>query len=180
MSKKVLVISSSLRQHSNSGLLAREAAKGAEAAGHDVEFLTLADKDIRFCTGCLVCQNTQKCVIHDDAAAIADKIGAADVLIFATPIYYYELCGQLKTLLDRCNPLYTADYRFRDVYLITASAEDTDDVADTAANGLKGWISCFPKASFKGLVSGGGLSNPSDAEHHSAIRQQAYHLGKNI
>lgn len=67
-------------------------------------------KNIRFCKGCLACQKTQHCVINDDAPAIVAKMHDADVIVFATPIYYYEMCGQLKTLLDRANPLYSSDY----------------------------------------------------------------------
>ena len=61
MSKKVLVISSSLRNKSNSEILARQAAKGAEDAGHEVEFITLKDKTLNFCKGCLACQKTMRC-----------------------------------------------------------------------------------------------------------------------
>ena len=55
----------------------------------------------------------------------------ADVIAFATPIYYYEMCGQLKTLLDRANPLYPSDYRFRDIYMLTSAAENEEYVPGT-------------------------------------------------
>ena len=180
MAKKVLVISSSLRNSSNSEILARQAARGAEEAGHDVEFISLKDKTLNFCKGCLACQKTMKCVINDDASEICGKVGGCDVLIFASPIYYYELCGQLKTLLDRCNPLYPSDYRFRDVYLITASAEDGDEVYKTAAGGMQGWVDCFEKARLVKVLSGGGLSEPADAQKNEAYLKEAYELGKNI
>ena len=180
MAKKVLVISPSPRNNSNSEILARQAAKGAEDAGHDVEFITLKDKTLNFCKGCLACQKTMRCVIRDDASEICEKVGNAEVLVFANPIYYYELCGQLKTLLDRCNPLYPSDYKFRDVYLITASAEDGDEVCQTAKGGLQGWVDCFEKAKLVKVLSGGGLSDPADAEANQAYLQAAYQLGKNV
>ncbi len=180
MAKKVLVISSSLRNNSNSEMLAKQAAKGAQDAGHDVEFVTLKDKTLNFCKGCLACQKTMKCVIRDDAAEICGKVGNSDVLIFANPIYYYELCGQLKTLLDRCNPLFPSDYRFRDVYLITASAEDGDEVYKTAEGGLQGWVDCFEKAKLVKVLSGGGLTDPSEAEKNEEYLKSAYELGKNV
>lgn len=108
--KKILVISSSLRHDSNSDALAEAFAKGAAEAGNEVESITLKGKNLHFCTGCLACQKTQKCVIADDAPAIVNKMYAADVIAFATPIYYYGMSGQLKTLLDRANPLFTTDY----------------------------------------------------------------------
>ena len=69
-----------------------------------METVSLKGKDLRFCKGCLTCQKTQRCVIADDAPAMVQKMYEADVLVFATPIYYYELSGQLKTLLDRDEP----------------------------------------------------------------------------
>ena len=96
---KVLVISTSLRANSNSDILTEKLIEGAKASGHDVEHISLKGKSIGFCIGCLACQNTQKCVIKDDAATIADKVKNVDTLVFVTPIYYYEMSGQMKTLL---------------------------------------------------------------------------------
>ena len=89
--KNVLIISSSLRRGSNSEVLAEEFARGAADAGNKVELISLRNKDIRFCCGCLACQKTQKCVITDDANAIVAKMHDADVIAFATQIYYYEM-----------------------------------------------------------------------------------------
>ena len=180
MSKKVLVISTSLRRHSNSHALAEEFAKGAKEAGHQVELISLIGRQIEYCVGCLSCQRTGQCVIEDDANLIAEKMLKADVVCYATPIYYYEMAGQMKTLLDRMNPLFSADYKFRDVYLITASAEDSEEVADTAESGLQGWINCFPKVKLVKVLSGGGLTAPADAEKNDEYLRSAYELGKNV
>ncbi len=180
MAKKVLIVSTSLRALSNSELLAREAERGARDAGHEVELVSLKDKDIRFCKGCLACQKTGKCVIGDDAGEIVGKVQNAEVLVFATPIYYYELSGQLKTLLDRCNPLFPQEYAFRDVYLMTASAEDGDEVYEKAVNGLKGWVDCFPKCRYAGNFSGGGLNDGNEAKDHPDILERAYQFGKRL
>ena len=110
MNKKVLIISTSPRAGSNSELLACEFGRGAKNSGNEVEIVSLKDKEIRFCRGCFACQKTQRCVIRDDADLIEQKMEKADVLVFATPIYYYEMSGQMKTMLDRGNPLFTTDY----------------------------------------------------------------------
>lgn len=112
----VLVISTSLRSRSNSEVLTERLAAGARDAGHQVEQISLKGKELKYCIGCLACQKTQRCVQKDDAVWIAEKMLNADTLVFSTPIYYYEMSGQMKTLLDRMNPLYSADYRFRRVY----------------------------------------------------------------
>ena len=114
--KKVLIVASSLRHSANSAILADEFARGATEAGHSVAMISLAGKSINFCKGCLACQQTQACVIQDSMAEILEQLRTADVIVFATPIYFYELSGQLKTLLDRTNPLFPAEYRFRDIY----------------------------------------------------------------
>ena len=180
MGKHVLIVSSSLRGKSNSELLAKEAERGAKDAGHEVELVSLKDKDIRFCKGCLACQRTGKCVIQDDVQDIMEKIQNAEVVVFVTPIYYYELSGQLKTLLDRCNPLFPQEYRFREIYLITTSAEDGDEVSQRAVNGLKGWIECFPKCRFAGAYSGGGVNEPAEVSGRTDLLDGAYHLGHSL
>ena len=121
---KVLVITTSLRARSNSDILAERLIAGAKDAGHQVEEISLKGKTIGFCKGCLACQKTQKCVIKDDAVMIAEKVMNADTLVFVTPIYYYEMSGQMKTLLDRMNPLYSSDYKFRNVYMLSVGAQE--------------------------------------------------------
>ena len=180
MSKKVLVICTSLRSNSNSDLLAQQFAQGARAAGHQVETVSLRGKDLCFCVGCMTCMNTQHCAIRDDANAIVEKMGAAEVICFATPVYYFEMSGQMKTLLDRANPLYTADYAFRDIYLLTASAEEEDSASDGPVHGLEGWIACFEKARLAGVVRGSGAGAPGDMAKLSAKLTEAREMGQAI
>ena len=118
----ILVISTSLRPRSNSDILTERLVAGARDAGHQVEEISLKGKELKYCIGCLACQKTQRCVQKDDALWIADKMKDADTLVFSTPIYYYEMSGQMKTLLDRANPLYSADYAFREVWLLACAA----------------------------------------------------------
>lgn len=112
MGKNVLILSASPRKNGNSETLADAFIRGAEEAGNTAEKICLYDKNIGFCKGCLSCQKTRRCTIQDDADTIIGKMKQADVLVFATPIYYYEMCGQMKTMLDRTNPLYGTDYLF--------------------------------------------------------------------
>ena len=86
MAKKVLIISTSLRADANSEILAHETERGAIDAGHNVEFVSLKNKTINFCKGCLACQKLGRCVIKDDANEITAKIKDADVIVWATPI----------------------------------------------------------------------------------------------
>ena len=108
------------------------------------------------------------------------KVKNAKVIVYATPIYYYEMCGQMKTLLDRLNPLYSADYLFRDIYMIATAAENDESTFEKAYNGLQGWADCFEKASLKGIVSGGGIDDANTAADHVDAMKKAYDLGKKL
>ena len=179
MSKQILVISTSPRKGGNSDTLADAFIQGAREAGHKVEKVSLSDKTIGFCKGCLTCVKTQRCIIHDDAADIAQQMRTADVLAFATPIYYYGMCGQMKTLLDRSNPLYSAEYHFRDIYLLAAAAEEDEHTVDGTVTGLQGWIDCFDKARLAGTVFAGGVTSVGEIQGHAAL-ERAHKMGKHI
>lgn len=178
MMKKVLIISSSPRKNSNSEALCSAFAEGAKEAGHEAELISLRGKTVSFCRGCFACQETLKCVIDDDAAKICEKALSADVLVFASPIYYYEMSGQLKTMLDRLNPLYPSDYKFTDVYFLSAAAEDDEHVPEKAVNGVEGWVDCFERAHLAGTVFMGGVTAAGEKPEHPAIHA-ARQMGRN-
>ena len=167
--KKVIVISTSLRPGSNSNAMAEQFAKGAEAVGHQVEFVSLRGKEIKFCVGCLSCQKT----------GAWESVLNADVVCWATPIYYYEMSGQMKTLIDRMNAMYPKDYKFRDVYLLTTAAENEEFVPKRAEGGLTGWIDCYGKSSLKGHIFCGGVGGPKEIAGNAKL-QEAYELGKQV
>ena len=176
----ILVISTSLRARSNSDILAESLIKGAKDAGHQVEHISLKDKNIKFCIGCLACQKSQRCVLNDDAVWIAEKAKNADTLVFITPIYYYEMSGQMKTLLDRLNPLYPSDYKFRKIYMLSVAAEDEPSTPEKAVNGLQGWVDCFEKATLAGSLFCGGLTNPGEASQKADKLDATYQFGKSL
>lgn len=181
MSKKVMVISTSLRK-GKSDLLADAFIRGAEEAGHNIKKISLVDKDLRFCRGCLSCQNTKTghCFMEDDADIIVNQMKDAEVIVFATPIYFYEMSGQMKTLLDRTNPLFPVDYAFEDIYLLTAAAESEASAMDGAVQGLEGWIACFEKARLKGVIYGTGSEDAEPESEFPMIMTSAYEMGKMV
>ena len=109
---------------------------------------------------------------------IAEKVKNADTLVFATPIYYYEMSGQMKTLLDRLNPLYPSDYKFRNVYMLSVAAEDEEFVPEKAVSGLQGWVDCFGKAEFAGSLFCGGIGDMGEASKKTEELNEAYEFGK--
>ncbi len=177
--KKVIVISTSLRPGSNSDMLADKFIEGAKAAGNEVEKISLVGKNIQFCKGCLACQKLGRCVINDDVNDIMAQVLKAEVVVWATPIYYYEMSGQMKTLIDRMNAMYPKDYKFRDIYLLTTAAENEEFVPKRAESGLTGWIDCYGKSSLKGHIFCGGVGGPKEIEGNAKL-QEAYDLGKQV
>ncbi len=178
--KKVLIISTSLRNNSNSETLAHETERGARDAGHDVEFITLKDKNINFCKGCLACQKLGKCVIDDDANDIMLKMKEANVIVWATPVYYYEMSGQMKTLIDRANALFSLGKKFSEVYVITTSADASEGVVQSVIHGINGWISCFNGVKFCRYLDAGGLDNPNEVLRKKDLMDKAYAMGRTI
>ena len=177
--KRVIVISTSLRVGSNSDMLADKFAEGARSAGHEVEKISLTGKNIQFCKGCFACQKLGRCVIKDDVNDITAKVLEADVVVWATPIYYYEMSGQMKTLIDRMNAMYPLDYKFRDVYLLTTAAEDEEETPKRAETGLTGWIDCYPKSRLAGTLFCGGVNEAREIDGNKKL-QEAFEMGKNI
>lgn len=180
MSKRILVLSTSPRIGGNSETLADVFIKGAEEAGHETKKICLYDKKIEFCKGCLGCQTTGKCILRDDAERIIAQMKAMDVLVFATPIYFYEMSGQMKTLLDRTNPLFPAEYEFRDIYLLATSADEEESSMEAAVKGLEGWIRCFEKSRLAGVVRGTGADKKGAIEECGEALSAAYEMGRNV
>ena len=108
MSKNILILSASPRKGGNSDLLCDRFLQGAQEAGHTVEKIFLGDSTINYCIGCEHChQHGGKCVHHDDMPAILEKMIAAQVIVLATPVYFYTMNAQMKTLIDRTVARYT-------------------------------------------------------------------------
>lgn len=177
--KKIIVVTSSPRKNGNSEILAQKFAEGAKAAGNEVKFIAVRDIGLKFCTGCLYCQTHDKCVLDDGMNGLYEDFQNADVLVFATPVYYYAVCGQMKTLLDRLNPLFVRENKFKDVYLLTTAADDDERAMDGTVKDMQGWIDCFSGVKLKDVIRGVGVAEKG-AINNTAFPEQAYKIGKNV
>lgn len=178
--KKVIVVSSTPRKGGNSEILAQRFCEGAKDAGYNVTFVSVRDLELKFCIGCMTCQKKHcDCILDDGMKGLYEKVQSADVLVFATPVYYYSVSGQLKTFLDRLNPLYVRDNRFTDVYLLATAAENEDYAVDGSVTAVQGWIDCFDGVTLKGVLRGVGVEDRGDV-NETDFPQKAYHMGKNI
>ena len=176
MNKKIVVVSSTPRINGNSEILSKEFIKGAKESGNDVTLISIRDLNLKFCIGCLYCQSNGKCVLKDDMNNLYNSISEADVLVFATPIYYYSICGQLKTFLDRLNPLFNKDNKFKEVYLLATAADDDEHAMDGAVKEIQGWVDCFEGVKLSGVVRGIGVTKAGEILNTKAINE-VYEMG---
>lgn len=179
MSKKVLVLSASPRRGGNSDLLCDQFMLGAKESGNQVEKIFLRDKEINYCVACDACQrNLGNCVQKDDMAEVLDKIMAADVIVMATPVYFYSMDAQMKTLIDRtysrCKKISN-----KEMYFIATAADTRKQSMERTIDGFRGFISCLNGAKEKGTIYGTGAWNKGDIKGSRAM-EQAYKMGKTV
>lgn len=174
--KNVLILSSSPRRGGNSDTLCDEFMQGAIESGHRVEKVFLRDKTIHPCTGCGVCSQYKKpCPQKDDAAEIIGKMLAADVIVMATPVYFYTVCGQMKTLIDRCCARYT-EMTDKEFYFILTAAEESIPMMERTVECFRGFLDCLEGPVERGVVYGVGAWHVGEIESSPAM-QEAYELG---
>ncbi len=179
MSKNVLILSASPRKGGNSDLLCDQFLLGADEAGNQAEKIFLRDKTIGYCIGCGTCFITKKgCSIKDDMDDILDKMIAADVIVMATPVYFYTMNGQLKTLIDRTCARYT-EISDKDFYFIVAAADDSEPAMERTLEGFRGFTSCLERPNEKGVIYGTGAWNIGDIKGSKAM-EKAYEMGKAV
>jgi multimeric flavodoxin WrbA len=169
MSKKVFVLSASPRNGGNSDMLCDQFMLGAAEAGNQVEKINLQYKKINFCLGCMDCQNNGgECVQKDDMAEILDKIIKADVLVMATPVYFYNMDAQLKVLIDRTCSGYTRIAN-KKAYLIATSDDNRKEAMDVTVAGFRAFIECLNNVEEAGIIYGTGVRDVGDIKGKPAM-----------
>lgn len=177
--KKVLIISASARKNGNSDLLCDRFAQGALESGNQVDKIFLASKNINYCTGCGVCNSTHKCVQNDDMAEILDKMVNYDVIVLATPVYFYSMNGQMKTFIDRTVPRYT-EIKNKEFYFIMTCADNNKRNLTRTIETFRGFTEdCLNGAKEAGIIYGVGAWNIGEIKQTDAYNE-AYIMGKNV
>lgn len=177
--KNVLIISASPRKNGNSDLLCDRFAQGARESGHNVQKVFLASKKIGYCRGCGVCNTTHTCVQKDDMAEILEQMVKADVIVLATPVYFYSMDGQMKTLIDRTVPRYT-EIAGKDFYFIMTAADTEKANLARTMEGFRGFTEdCLPGAKEAGIIYGIGAWNAGEIKDTPAY-DEAYAMGKQV
>ncbi len=177
--KKVLILEGSPRPNGNSCILSGEFARGAEEAGCNVEKIQLSRKKLSGCLGCNACyRNGGTCVQKDDMEEIRAKMLEADVIVLASPIYFYSMTAQMKTLIDRTYAFFNQLAGKTFYFVVTCAATDAS-FTETMLASLRGFTCCVPEAKEGGIVLGIGAMDAGEIRS-SAAMQQAYEMGRNV
>lgn len=177
--KKVLIINSTPRGGGNSEMLCGEFARGAKESGNKVEIVNLRECKIGFCVGCFSCALTGKCFQNDDMEIILGKMQDSDVIVLATPVYFYSMTAQLKIFIDRCTPKYEQLINKEFYYIITA-ADTSQTNCEKVIDAIRGFtLDCLNNPIEKGIIYGLGMGQDKMA-NQTATFVEAYKMGNQI
>lgn len=179
MPKNVLILSGSPRKGGNSDLLCDAFGRGAEEMGHQVQKIRVATKKVHPCAGCYYCRDhAGKCAYQDDMAEILQQMIDADVLVLASPVYFYSIDAQLKAVIDRTVARWL-EVKDKEFYYIVTMADEEDVSAATTLACFRGYADCVEGAVEKGVLIAGGVYEPG-AVKETAFLQRAYEMGRGV
>ncbi len=176
---KVVILQGSPNLKGSTAILAEEFSRGAREAGHEVVRFDLSRMNVRPCTGCVACGYEGPCVQKDDTAKIRSALLSSDMVVFATPLYYYGMSAQLKTTIDRfCAYNSSLHARHLKSALLTV-AWNADDWTFEALEAHYRTLVRYINLDDQGMVLGYGCGSPSMTQR-SGYPRQAYELGRSL
>ena len=153
---RVLVIVGA-KKNGQTDKLTGQFVKGALSSGHDVETVNLFTlKDVHGCIDCQTCKrNGGTCIWKDDVAPLMEKVIAADVLVFASPVYFFSITSQLKLFMDRTYAVMEQIKNKKFYFIATAAGPSADYTEDfkKVVEPVQGWLDCFEGMEFVNTIS---------------------------
>lgn len=183
--KVVTILLGSPRAGGNSEQLADSLAKGAEEAGYEVRKVRLAPKMLNGCVDCRKCWSTgSPCVQKDDMDTVYPDLEAADVLVFASPVYFYSWTSQIKPVWDRLLPYFMPDaprtLKDKRAILLSVCGDNEDSAFDGIKAAFKGACE-YTKWPIEGIICAPAMYPKTDmADKGQKFLFEAYDLGKNL
>ena len=174
---KVLAISGSPRKGGNSDILTDEVLRGASESGAETEKIYLQDLSISPCRACYGCRESGKCVQKDDGDYILEKLIEADTIILSSPVYFYSISAQMKTMIDRTLPRYMEIRNKEFVFILTAAA--SEDEIKRALEPLYGFTDCLPGSHVHAIILGSGVYQKGEVKTKKTM-MEAYRAGLHI
>ena len=121
----ITILNGSPRRGGNTEIMAMEFAKGANEAGHETKIINLAEKKVAGCLGCQYCfKNNGTCIQKDDMADILAELDKTDLVVFASPIYWFDITAQLKATIARMYARGKIGFHFKKTALLLDSGAD--------------------------------------------------------
>ena len=182
--RKILILKGSPREKGNSAFLADQIAAGAENAGAAVESIYLHSMDIRPCDACDICQETgEGCIIQDDMTTLYPKLRAADVIVIASPVYWFTLSAQTKLCIDRWYALESpqGNALTGKEFALVLSYGDTDPYTSGGINAIRTFqdMCRYLRASIAGILYG-TASKAGEIQSQSDLMERAFQMGQKI
>ena len=176
---RVVILVGSVRKGGNTDLLARSFADGA-GKNNDVETVSVADVQVAPCRGCNACYASEGnvCVQKDDMDAIYSKLAEADVLVIASPVYFYGISAQLKAVIDRLHAPVRNTFRVRRLGLLLVGAAELPEMFDSIVRQYELVLRFFDLESI-GTVFARGVRDVGDIRG-SPVLKEAYELGASL
>jgi len=171
-------------------MLLEEVLKGAEKEGAEVERLFISDLRMASCTACHGCDEAGKCIVQDDMQKVYPKLLEADVILLASPIFFYGISGWAKALVDRSQALWVRKYRLRDPsmgkegkrrkgFFISTGATQGQRIFEGAILTAKYFFDTF-NAEYVGELVFRGIDAKGDILKHPDALRQAFETGRKL
>ena len=175
---EIVVLESSPHKNGASNTLADYFIKGAEESGNTVRVMDVAHMDIKPCMGCFAGKKEGYCIAHkDDMYQIEQALAKTDMIVYVTPVYFYDMSAQLKLVVDRLHCIYGKLSGKKSLLLATAWRQD-DEVMTYLRNLYIGMAE-YLRYENLGAIMAKGCGSP-ETVHGSWDAEEAYQLGKNL
>lgn len=176
---KIVILVGSVRKGGNTEMLAEAFADGARQ-NHEVEIISVSDYNINPCVGCNSCfeREGHECFQQDDMQMIYSKLSEADVIVVASPVYFYGISAQLKALIDRLHTPLRNTFKVKKLVLLCVAAATLQSVFDSIKIQYQLILDYF-NLEDAGTVLVKGVKDKEDIKGNQAL-EEAYCLGKSI
>ncbi|URZ16670.1 flavodoxin family protein [Clostridium felsineum] len=179
MNKNIFILSGSPRKGGNSDILCDEFARGVTEAGNIVEKVFLREKKVGYCTACYYCRDHAGiCAIKDDMSQILERMHWADVIVLASPVYFYSIDAQMKTVIDRTLAQWTK-LKDKEFYYIMTCADEDRAAMEVTLECFRGFAACLGGSQEKGVIYGTGTYEAGSVKTKKTM-QEAYEMGKRV
>lgn len=190
--RNILIIQGGGRPKGNTAQLVMSFVKGAEEAGHHVEVVSLLKNEVKGCLGCNACRYGKPCIQKDSFNDLVPKIKGADLIVFATPLYFWTVSSRIKAFIERFYCIAEEDsnpplgryekYPIKDSALLVTAADNFFWTFEQVTSYYKFAIVNYIGFHDKGMVLAGGCgdTNGKPQIDKTAHLAEAYEFGKNI